>query len=38
MLPVILLPAAENDLLEQAEYYDAGGEELGDRFIVSGLR
>lgn len=35
MLPVILLPAAENDLLEQAEYYDAGGEELGDRFIAA---
>ncbi len=36
MLPVTLLPAAESDLLEQAEYYDAnGGEELGDRFLAA---
>jgi plasmid stabilization system protein ParE len=36
MLPVTLLPAAENDLLEQAEYYDAkGGEALGNRFVAA---
>jgi hypothetical protein len=33
MRPVVILPAARIDLLEQAEYYDSeGGEELGDRF------
>ena len=34
MLPVVVRPAARNDQLELAEYYDAeGGEALGDRFI-----
>ena len=36
MLPVTLLPAAENDLIEQAENYDAkSGEELGNRFLAA---
>jgi toxin ParE1/3/4 len=33
---VILRPAAENDLLNQAEYYDRkGGNALGDRFLAA---
>jgi toxin ParE1/3/4 len=36
MLPVVILPAARLDLLEQAEYYDSeGGEDLGNRFIAN---
>lgn len=36
MLPVAILPAAEGDVLEQAEYYDAqGGEDLGNRFLAA---
>jgi toxin ParE1/3/4 len=34
MVPVIIRPAARNDQLELAEYYDTeGGEALGDRFL-----
>ena len=34
MLPIVVRPAARNDQLDIAEYYDAeGGEALGDRFI-----
>lgn len=34
MLPVVVRPAARNDQLDIAEYYDAeGGETLGSRFI-----
>ena len=36
MAQLTLLPAAENDLLDQAEYYDAqSGMALGDRFIAA---
>ena len=32
---LVILPAARNDLFEQAGYYDAqGGEALGDRFLA----
>jgi len=35
MLPVVILPAARIDMLEQAEYYDSeGGEGLGNLSIV----
>jgi toxin ParE1/3/4 len=35
MLAVVVLPAAQNDLLDQAEYYDSqGGETLGNRFLA----
>lgn len=34
MLPVVVRPAARNDQLDIAEYYDAeGGETLGSRFL-----
>lgn len=34
MLPVVICPAARNDQLDIAEYYDAhGGETLGSRFL-----
>lgn len=36
MAPVTLLPAAENDLLDQADYYDQqSGLALGDRFLTA---
>jgi toxin ParE1/3/4 len=35
MPPVVILRAAQNDLLDQAEYFDSqGGETLGDRFLA----
>jgi plasmid stabilization system protein ParE len=34
MLPVVVRPAARNDQLDIAEYYDAaGGDALGNRFL-----
>ena len=35
MPPVFILPAAQKDLFDQADYYDSqGGETLGDRFLA----
>ena len=34
MLPVVIRPAARNDQLDLAEYYDAeAGEAVGNRFL-----